>query len=64
VGEGWHNSGILGVSFIGSREDTGGAAGERKGHHQWRAVVGAFKMVVSEARTMSGRGCDEADASG
>jgi hypothetical protein len=26
--------------------------------------VGAFKTVVSKARMMSGRGCDEADASG
>jgi hypothetical protein len=26
--------------------------------------VGAFKTVVSEARTTSGRGCNEADASG
>jgi hypothetical protein len=26
--------------------------------------VGAFKSVISEARTMLGRGCDEADALG
>jgi hypothetical protein len=37
---------------------------ERKGRHQWWLVVGAFKMVVSKARMTSGRGCDEADASG
>jgi hypothetical protein len=62
--EGWHGLGILNVAFIGSGEDTGGAAGERKGCHQWWPVVGAFKTVVSEAKTTSGRGCDEADASG
>jgi hypothetical protein len=64
AGEGWHGLGILEVAFIGSGEDTGGAAGERKGRHQWRPVVGAFKTVISKARTTSGRGCDEADASG
>jgi hypothetical protein len=37
---------------------------ERKGHHQWRPVVSAFKTVVSVARTTSGRGCDGADALG
>jgi hypothetical protein len=55
---------ILEVTFIGFGEDTGGAVGERKGRHHWRPIVGAFKMVISEARTTSGRGCDEADASG
>jgi hypothetical protein len=55
--------GILEVAFIGSREDTGGAIGERKGRHKWRPVVGAFKTVISKARTTSGRGCDEADTS-
>jgi hypothetical protein len=64
AGEGWHVSGILGVALIGSGEDTGGAAGERKGRHQWWPVVGAFKTVVFEGRMMSGRGCDEADALG
>jgi hypothetical protein len=64
AGEGWHGSGILGVAFIGSGEDTGGAAGERKGCHQWRPIVDAFKTAIFEARTMSRRGCDEADASG
>jgi hypothetical protein len=64
AGEGWHGSGILMGAFIRSGVDSGGAAGERKGCHQWRPVVGAFKMLVSEARTTSGRGCDEADASG
>jgi hypothetical protein len=64
AGEGWHGSGILGVAFIRSGEDTGGMAEERKGRHQWRPVVGAFKTVVSEARTTSGRGCDEANALG
>jgi hypothetical protein len=55
AGEGWHGSGILRVAFIGSREDTGGADGER----------GAPSMaVISKARTTSGRGCDEANASG
>jgi hypothetical protein len=39
-------------------------AGERKGRHQWRPVVGAFKTVVSEATMTSGRGCDVADALG
>jgi hypothetical protein len=63
-GEGWHGSGILGVAFIGSGEDTGGAAGKRMGRHQWRPVVGAFKMVVFDDRMTSGRGCDEADTSG
>jgi hypothetical protein len=37
-GEGWNGSGILEVAFIGARVDTGGAAGERKGRHQWRPV--------------------------
>jgi hypothetical protein len=64
AGEGWHGSGILGVAFIDSGEDTGGAVGERKGRHQWRPVVGAFKTIIYEARTTSGRGCDEADDSG
>jgi hypothetical protein len=64
AGEGWHGSGILRVGFIGSREDTGGADGERKGRHQWRPVVGACKTVISKARTTSRRGCDEANASG
>jgi hypothetical protein len=63
-GEGWHGSWIHGVAFIGSGKDTGGAVGERKWCHQWQQVVGAFKTVISEARTTSGRGCDEADASG
>jgi hypothetical protein len=56
--------GDLGVAFIGSGEDTGGVAGERKGRHQWRPVAGGFKSVISEARTTSGRGCDKADALG
>jgi hypothetical protein len=64
AGEGWHGSRILGVAFIGSGEDTGGAAGERKGCHQWWLVVDAFKTTIFEARTTSGRGCDEADTSG
>jgi hypothetical protein len=38
AGRGWHGSGILEVAFIGLGEDTGGAAGERKGRHQWRPV--------------------------
>jgi hypothetical protein len=38
AGEGWHGSGIIGVAFIGAGEDTGGATGERKGHHQWQPV--------------------------
>jgi hypothetical protein len=59
-----HGLGILEVAFIGSGEDTGGAVGERKGRHQWQPVVGAFKTVISKARTTSGRGCDEADTSG
>jgi hypothetical protein len=47
--------GILRVAFIGSGEDTREPAGERKGRHQWRSVVGAFKTAVSEARMTSGR---------
>jgi hypothetical protein len=50
AGEGWHGSGILGVAFIGAGEDTGGAAGERKGHHQWRPV---WELMGHQGREMT-----------
>jgi hypothetical protein len=50
AGEGWNGSGILEVAFIGAGVDTGGAAGERKGRHQWRPVRELMGIGVGKRR--------------
>jgi hypothetical protein len=54
------------VAFIGPGEDTGGAAGERKGHHKWRPVreLMGHRGRETMRRTFPREGKGIGDASG